>query len=205
MAQERDSVAASKDRNWYALRVKTGSERLIAAIARQKGYEEFVPVFRARRCWSDRNKTVELPLFPGYVFCRLNPAFRLPLLVIPGVLHFVGIRNTPMAMDEAEVAAIRLATQSGLRTEPWPYLESGQRLKVQVGPLAPLEGLLVQTPDECRVVVSMSLLKRSIAVEIEAGWIGPRRADESTSASPCPGRRQKRDRRKDVKDNPQTV
>ena len=172
------------DENWYALRVKARSERLIATIARQKGYEEFLPVYQCRRRWSDRMKSVELPLFPGYVFCRLDPTYRLPLLTIPGVLHFVGIRNTPIAIDEREIVAIQIATQSGLAAEPWPYIEGGRSVEVQGGPLQKLVGQLVESPNQCRLVVSVSMLRRSVAVEIDRKWVATNCKGESIGLAP---------------------
>jgi transcription antitermination factor NusG len=80
---------------WFALRVKSRFEKLVTSMARNKGFEEFLPLYQSRRRWSDRLKSVELPLFPGYVFCKLHPEHRLPLLTIPGVLHFVGIGKSP--------------------------------------------------------------------------------------------------------------
>lgn len=164
-------MSQRNENKWYALHVKARSERLIATIVRQKGYEEFVPVYRCLRRWADRVKSVEVALFPGYVFCRLDPVNRLPLLTIPGVLHFVGIRNTPIAIDDAEIAAIQIATRSGLPAEPWPYIESGRAVTVQGGPLGRLEGQLVESRDRYRLVVSMSLLRRSVAVEIDRTWV----------------------------------
>jgi transcription antitermination factor NusG len=157
--------------NWYALRVKARSERLIAMMVRHKGYEGFVPVYRSARRWSDRTKVVEMPLFPGYVFCRLNPILRLPLLTIPGVLHFVGVRNTPTPIDEGEIATIQIAIESGLAAEPWPYVEDGQRVTVQGGPLKQVEGRLATSQNPCRLVVAISLLRRSVAVEIDRAWV----------------------------------
>jgi transcription antitermination factor NusG len=136
-------------------------------IARNKGFEEFLPLHQSRRRWSDRLKAIDLPLFPGYVFCRLDPQRRLPLLTIPGVLHFVGIGKIPSPIEDTEIAAIQTATGSGILTEPWPFLEVGQRVRLEGGPLAGLEGILVETPTRQRVVVSVTLLKRSVAVAIE--------------------------------------
>jgi len=116
---------------------------------------------------------VELPLFPGYVFCRLDLRCRLPLLTIPGALHFVGIGKIPVPIDDAEIAAIQAAVRSGLTTEPWPYLNVGQMVRLEDGPLAGLEGILVEVRKQHRIVVSVSLLQRSVAVEIEREWVTP--------------------------------
>jgi transcription antitermination factor NusG len=85
---------------WFALRVKSRSEKIVSTIARNKGFEEFLPLYQSRRRWSDRFKSVDVPLFPGYVFCRVDPEFRLPLLTIPGVLSFVGIGKVPAPIDD---------------------------------------------------------------------------------------------------------
>jgi transcription antitermination factor NusG len=158
---------------WFALRVKSRYEKMVSAIARNKGFEEFLPLYRRRQRWSDRLKSVEFPLFPGYVFCRLNPQHRLPLLTIPGVLQFVGIGKTPVPIDDEEIIAIQSAVRFGLSAEPWPYLQTGQRVRLEDGPLAGLEGLLVEVRKRYRVVVSVTLLKRSVAVEIDREWVAP--------------------------------
>jgi transcription antitermination factor NusG len=158
---------------WFALRVKSRSEKIVSTIARNKGFEEFLPLYQSRRRWSDRFKSVEVPLFPGYVFCRLNPEFRLPLLTIPGVLSFVGIGKVPVPIDDAEIAAIQTATGSGLLAEPYPFLEVGQRVRLAEGPLAGLEGLLVEVRKQQRLVVSVSMLKRSVAVVIDRHAVRP--------------------------------
>ena len=159
--------------SWFALRVKSRSEKIVSTIARNKGFEEFLPLYRCCHRWSDRNKSVELPLFPGYVFCRLDPRYRLPILTIPGALHFVGIGKVPVPIDDAEIAAIQTAVRSGLTTEPWPYLNVGQTVRLEEGPLAGLEGILVEARKKQRIVVSVSLLQRSVAVEIEREWVTP--------------------------------
>jgi transcription antitermination factor NusG len=162
----------SRDR-WFAIRVKSNCERLVAAMANNKGFDEFLPTYRSHRRWSDRTKSVEFPLFPGYVFCRLDPQHRLPVLTIPGVLHFVGIGKIPVPIDDAEIAALQSAVRSGLSTEPWPYLEAGQRVRLEEGPLAGMEGILCGKSKKDRLVVSVTLLKRSVAVAIEQHWVTP--------------------------------
>ncbi len=167
-----ESGYGNSDR-WYALRVKPRFERVVSASARNKGFEEFLPLYLCRRRWSDRFTSVELPLFPGYVFCRLNPERRLPLLTIPGVFHFVGVGRIPAPIDDTEIGAIQATIRSGLLAEPYPFLEVGQRVKVEEGPLAGLEGFLVEVRKQQRIVVSVTLLKRSVGVEIERPWIRP--------------------------------
>jgi transcription antitermination factor NusG len=158
---------------WFALRVKSRCEQIVATTAQYKGFESFLPLYRSRRRWSDRLQSVEFPLFPGYVFCRLDPQRRLPLLTIPGVLHFVGIGKIPVPVEDAEIATIHAALQSGLSTEPWPFLEVGQRVRLTEGPLAGLEGIFVGDSKQQRIVVSVTLLRRSVAVTIERQWAIP--------------------------------
>ncbi len=131
------------------------------------------PFYHARHKWSDRSKSVDLPLFPGYVFCRLEAERRFPILTIPGVLHVVDIGKIPVPIDDAEIAIIRTAIQSDLNVEPWPFLESGQRVRLGSGPLSGREGFLVNSQERHRVVVSLAALERSIAVEIDHSWLAP--------------------------------
>jgi len=158
---------------WFALRVKSRAEKMVAMMAHNKGFEQFLPLYQSRRRWSDRYKTVELPLFPGYVFCRLKPEARFPLLTIPGALHFAGIGKTPLPVEDYEIAAIQSTLQAGVCAEPWQYLEAGQRVRLEDGPLAGLEGILVEAEQQQRIVVSVTLLRRSMAVTIERHWVRP--------------------------------
>jgi transcription antitermination factor NusG len=160
-------------KQWFAVRVKSRYEKLVANMARNKGYEEFAPFYRRRQRWSDRVQSVEFPLFPGYIFCRVNPQRRLPLLTIPGVLHFVGIGKIPVPVDDAEIAAIQAAVRSGLSAEPCAFLEAGRRVRLEEGPLAGVEGIVLGDSKDQRIVVSITLLKRSIAVAIERQWATP--------------------------------
>jgi transcription antitermination factor NusG len=173
-------------RQWYALRVKSNCEKLVATGVRNKGFEEFLPLYRSCHRWSDRVKFVESPLFPGYTFCRIDPNFRLPILTIPGALHFIGIGKVPVPIEDSEIAVIQNAVRSGLPAEPWAYLEVGQLVRLDDGPLAGLEGILIETRKQYRVVVSISLLKRSVAVEIERNWATPLGADRRPLRIPVP-------------------
>lgn len=174
------------DKQWFAVRVKSRCERIVATTMANKCFEEFLPLYQCRRRWSDRMKTVEFPLFPGYVFCRLNPAHRLPVLTIPGVLHFVGIGNVPAAIEDAEIAAIKAAVDSGLWIQPWPFLKVGQHVRLDNGPLAGIEGIFVGDSKQDRIIVSVTLLQRSVAVSIERHWVGPRDASRTPVSLPAP-------------------
>ncbi|HUP02835.1 MAG TPA: transcription termination/antitermination NusG family protein [Bryobacteraceae bacterium] len=180
-----DTIHNDDSLRWFALRVRSRCEKVVANLVRRKGFDEFVPLYRCYHNWSDRRKRLDLPLFPGYVFCRLDPRYRLPVLTIPGALHFAGFGKIPSPLDDAEILAIRRAICSGLATEPWEYLETGQRVKLESGPLAGMEGILVETPNQCRAVVSISLLRRSVAVQIERRWLSPVSMGISNNAAPA--------------------
>jgi transcription antitermination factor NusG len=160
---------------WFALRVRSNFERVAAIHLRERGYQEFLPTYTTRRNWSDRVKTVEKPLFPGYVFCSFDPYQRLPILTTPGVLHVVGLGKEPVAIDQAEIEAVWRTLQSGLPVRPWPFLQIGERIIVEQGPLAGVMGSVAEFKGTWRLVVSISLLQRSVSAEIERHWIRPLR------------------------------
>jgi transcription antitermination factor NusG len=144
-----------------------------SAALRSKGIEEFLPVVHMRRRWSDRIKHVDLPLFPGYVFSRFDINARLPVLECPGVVHVVGIGGVPAPIPEEEILAIRSMVESKLAIEPYPFLNVGQKIRVDRGPLAGVEGVVVRLKNSLRFVASVTLLQRSISVEIDPAWVSP--------------------------------
>ena len=153
--------------HWYALTVKPRHERTASRYLRDRGLEEFSPVYRARRRWSDRWKEMELCLFPGYVFCRFSYEERLLVLDTPSVASIVGFARTPAPVPDTEIAAIRQMVHSGRRIEPWPHLGIGERVRIEEGCLQGLCGSLVRERDCWRVVVNVEILERSVAVEID--------------------------------------
>ncbi len=159
--------------SWFALQTKSRYERFVETQLRGKGYELFLPVYNCRRRWSDRVKELELPLFPGYLFCRFNPHDRFPILVTPGVIQVVGANKMPIPVEDAEIAALQAAVHSGLSTQPWPFLQAGQRVRIECGPLSGVEGILVQFKGRHRLALSVTLLNRSVAVEVDGAWIRP--------------------------------
>jgi transcription antitermination factor NusG len=158
---------------WYALHVRTRFEKVVSRNLQGKGYEEFLPLYKRVSRWSDRTKEIELPLFPGYVFCRFDPHDRLPVLTVPGVNAIVGIGKNLLPVQESEIEAIRAVLQSGAFCEPWPFLEVGQRVCVEYGPLAGTEGLVTMVKNSCRLVISVNMLQRSVAVEIDRDCLKP--------------------------------
>lgn len=158
---------------WYALQVKTSREKWIACLLRQKGYSEFLPLYTEARRWSDRVKELHVPLFPGYVFCRFNAERRMPILTTPGVIDVLGIAGVPEPVDESEINALQMVVDSGLLLKPWPFLRAGQRVVIQHGPLRNVEGILTEIKGDRNLVISVSLLQRSVAVQISRYEIRP--------------------------------
>ena len=158
---------------WFALHVRSSRERLLETSLRNKGYETFLPTAEVRRHWSDRIRKVQTPLFPGYLFCRFDPNHRLSILTCPGLIQIVGRGKAPVPVDESEITAIRAVVRSKLEAGPWPHLETGDRVRIEDGPLRGLEGILLDSRSDCRLVVSVTLLQRSIAVVIERDWVMP--------------------------------
>ena len=158
---------------WYAVHVRSHAEANVALGLRQKGFEQFYPTYRKQTQWSDRVRTLDLPLFPGYVFCRFDIALRRGVVITPGVLKVVGFGKEFVPIPEGQIKKVQDIMRSGLLAAPWPFLKEGQRVIIRTGSLSGLEGLLVQLKNECRVVVSIPLLQRSVAVEIDRNWIQP--------------------------------
>jgi len=169
---------------WFALRVRSNYERVAAMHLRDRGFEEFLPGFKTERQWSDRKKQIEQFLFPGYVFCRLNPYDRLPVLTIPGAVGLVGFGKGPSSIPEREIEAVRRMVESGLLVAPWPFLSVGQSVLIERGPLTGVEGILQEVKKQFRLVVSIHLLQRSVAVEIDRTWIRPLPSKRSVESIP---------------------
>jgi transcription antitermination factor NusG len=169
---------------WYALRVKTRLAKTAATILTSKAYEVFLPLYREKHQWSDRTKECELPLFPGYLFCRFVASERLlPILVTPGVMSIVCAAKIPLSIPDREICAIEAVVHSGLNATPWPQLAAGTRVLVVRGPLAGVEGVTVNDGKACKLAVSISLLQRSVVVEINREWARPI-VDEAVRRAP---------------------
>jgi transcription antitermination factor NusG len=171
-----------KEQAWFAIQVRTRYESVAATVLRGKGYESFLPMYKSRRRWSDRIKEIQLPLFPGYLFCRLDPQNRLPILKTPGVVQIIGVGRNPMPLDEYEVKAIQTVVQSGLSREPWPFLQVGNRVRIERGPLSDLDGILLALKGHYRIVLSVTLLQRAVAVEIDRAWVSRVSAGKTAQA-----------------------
>jgi transcription antitermination factor NusG len=174
---------------WFALQVRTQHERGVAEFLRGSGYEWFLPLYKCRKRWSDRVKEVEIPLFPGYLFCRFNPVDRLPILKTPGVIQIVGCNREPAVIDESEIRAIQTLVSSGVPNQPWPYLHTGDKVQIESGPLRGMAGILTDFKGSHRLIVSITLLQRAVAVEIDSALVTSHRAAEERAGSAFAQRR----------------
>ncbi len=157
--------------NWYALFTRHQHEKSVAQALTLKGFDVYLPLYRAIRRWQDREKQLWLPLFTCYVFLCNGMDRQLQVLTTPGVLHIVAWGGRPAVVPPEQLDAIRQMVESPLRVEPHPFLNSGDRVKVISGPLFGLEGILTRTKAATRLVISMELLGRSAAVEIDAAQV----------------------------------
>jgi len=160
-------------RLWYALSTRSRFENVVDLHLQARGYETFLPTYVEKRKWSDRIKSVSLPLFPGYMFCRFDINDRLPVLMVPGVNFVVGVGRTPLPVDENEIASLQQAIGSGQPIAPCTYLNVGQTVVIERGRLQGLRGIVVRIKNMDRLVVSVSLLMRSVAVELDSDAVKP--------------------------------
>ncbi len=156
---------------WFAVMVRAKREKCANAILENAGYQCFLPLNKSIRRWSDRTKSSEVPLFPGYLFCRMDPQNRMTVLMTPGVIQILGIGKTPTPVKDGEIAAIQRIAESGLSAMPWPYVQVGNVVRIENGPLRGLTGNVFKIKTGLKLVVSVELLQRSVAVEIDRGWI----------------------------------
>ena len=177
------SDTATRSVSWFALQIRARQEFRISEHLQSNGFEGFLPTYRCSRRWSDRIKEVVSPLFPGYLFCRFDPLDRLPILKIPGVIQIVGFNRQPIPVDEDEIRAIQALVASGIPNQPCPYLKIGDTVQIESGPLRGLEGLLVEFQGNHRLVLSVTLLQRSVAVKIDSASVTSLRSSMALGAS----------------------
>jgi transcription antitermination factor NusG len=188
MRPEMITNSEPESHKWFALQVRTRWESSTSVLLEGKGYKTLVPTHKTRRSWTGKTREVIAPLFPGYVFCNFDPQKRLPILITPGVLSVVSSGRIPLPVDDAEIAGIQTVIASGCQAEPWPYLEVGQRIRIENDSLRGLEGILIQFKGNHRIVVSVSLLRRSVALEIDRCSVSPLDASKNTILNPISAR-----------------
>jgi transcription antitermination factor NusG len=158
---------------WYAVRCRSKCEGVASSMLQAKGYQQFLPLVRSRRRWSDRTKELQVPLFPGYVFCHFDAAHRVPVLQSAGVAGIVSFGPLLAPIPADEIQAVETMLRLCHHVEPYPSLPIGQKIRIDHGPLAGAEGVVVTLKNGFRLVASVTLLQRSVSVEIDRDWASP--------------------------------
>ncbi len=160
-------------RHWYAVAVYPRHERVVSKYLDRRGVNCFLPLYRSVRRWKDRQKELELVLFPGYVFVNLDLQDRLRVLESPSVVRFVSFQGHPAPVDEIEIRALSTGLAAGVAAEPHPYIREGKRVRVVRGPLAGTEGVMKRRKDRFRLVLSIDLIMRSVMLEVDEADVEP--------------------------------
>jgi transcription antitermination factor NusG len=153
---------------WYAAYTRANHEKSVAEQLYVRAVENFLPVYASMRKWKDRRVKLDMPLFPGYVFVKLALRDRLHVQQVPGVVRLVGFGGTAAELPAEDMESLRMGLAGGIHAEPHPYLTVGRRVRIVRGPLMGMEGLIVRRKKGIRFIISLELIQRSVAVEIEA-------------------------------------
>ena len=168
-------IIAPDIENWYAVQTRARHERVVAQRLREQGVNTFLPLVTEVHRWSDRRKSVELPLFGCYVFVKVPPTGedRLRVLRMDGVFKFVGTRGVGTPIAEAQIDAVRTLIGQQVPWSSYPFLQIGQRVRVRGGALDGVEGILLSRNDDNTLVVSIDAIQRSLAVRIQGYDLEP--------------------------------
>jgi transcription antitermination factor NusG len=170
---------------WFALAVKPRFDKSVAQALEMKGYETLLPLYKKHHKYGTRSKFSELPLFPGYVCCRFDVQSRLPILTTPGVIQVLGAGNMPVPLADVEVSSLKTALNAQHPVVPYPFVDEGQRVRINSGALAGVEGIVISFTQRVRLVLSITMLQRSVLLEIDrelvsvedaADWAEPGRS-----------------------------
>jgi transcription antitermination factor NusG len=157
---------------WFALVVKPRFDKAVARALEMKGYETLLPLYRKYHNYGGRLKSSELPLFPGYVCCRFDVHSRLPILTTPGVVHVLGAGNMPLPVSDVEITSLQTAIGAQLPIKPIAFVSDGERVRISSGALAGVEGIVLKSKPSLRLVLSVTLLQRSVLLEIDRDQVG---------------------------------
>ncbi len=158
----------SESPRWYAVYTWARHEKIVSRHFEDREIPHFLPLYSAVHHWNGRAANVSLPLFPGYVFVQTLWQRRNRALEVPGVVHYVGAAKSPSEIPEEDIEMLRNAMLSGRKVEPHPYLAPGKRVRVASGPMSGLTGVIQRSATGCRIIISVDLIMRSVAVELDA-------------------------------------
>ena len=174
LGQESDILPAKYcEPLWYAAYTSANHEKRVAEQLGVRNVEHFLPLYASVRRWKDRRVTLQLPLFPGYVFVRVALRDRLKVQQVPGLARLVGFDGEPVPLSDYEVENLRQALSAGLKAAPHPYLTKGRKVKIMAGPLTGREGLLLRRKGSMRLILTVELIQRSILVDVNAEFVEP--------------------------------
>jgi transcription antitermination factor NusG len=159
----------NSDYPWHVLQTKPNNERKVARLLELKGYECFAPTYRQKRKWSDRAVQIDLPLFPGYIFCRFNSSALGKAVSTEGIVRILRFGERPAEVAIEEIEALQHLAQSDILREPWKYLPDGVIVLVETGPLAGVQGIICADENRRRLIISVTLLQRSVAIHLDEG------------------------------------
>jgi transcription antitermination factor NusG len=160
-------------RHWYVLYTYPRHEKAVREQLESRSIEAFLPTFTSKNRWKDRCARVETPLFPGYVFIRVDLSERNKVFAVPGVIRMLSINGLPAPVDDSEIEAVRLCLVGGAALSPYPFIEVGDRVRVRSGLLEGLEGLVSRCKNERRFIIPISLINQSVSVEIDVELLEP--------------------------------
>jgi transcriptional antiterminator NusG len=161
------------EQRWFAAYVKARHESRVVERLAQRSVETFLPLYRSRREWSDRKVEIELPLFSGYIFVRINLHLKLRVLEAPGVLYLVGAGGRPEPLEDSEIQQLKMAMLDGRDPRPHAFVKAGDRVMITRGRLEGYEGFLVRENNKHRVVLSVQMINSAMSVEVDADAIAP--------------------------------
>lgn len=164
-------IQRQPDHAWYALYTRHHHEKSIARTLTGKGFTVFLPVYAASHQWKDRTKVVMLPLFSCYVFIQGGLHRQLDIVTTPGIYGFVCFAGVPATIPPQEIDGIRQAVERCIKIEPYPFIHQGDRVRVTTGPLEGIEGILVRKKNFSRLVLTVELLGKSAAVEVDVATV----------------------------------
>lgn len=173
---------------WYAVYTSANHEKRVANQLAERSVEHFLPLYESIRRWKDRRVRLQLPLFPGYIFVRLVLRDRLRVLQVPGVTRLVGFGGIPVPLLKEEIDSLRGTLASGLQAQPHPYMTVGGRVKVKSGPLAGTEGIFQRRKGKVRLIISIELIQRSLAVDLDLADVELAETGETGSIIGASGR-----------------
>lgn len=161
-------LCSSEPRRWYAVYTCVHHEKRILKQLADRNVDAFLPLYRSVRRWKDRRKELDLVLFPGYVFVHTRLQEKLSVLQVPGVVMFLSCNGIPTSLPDDEIEALRRALVHGICAEPHPYLKTGRRVLIRNGPFTGIEGVLTRKKDKYRFILSIEMIMRSVAIEVDA-------------------------------------